>query len=171
MGGMGELQIALIAAGSALAGSGLTGWFTALAGRRQAVAAEYAGEKQAEALILTVRQTLDEQRIARVQDVRRAAYADFLMAADHAYAERDAPLVYGPQPERPTPPKSFRTALASVAIEGPAEVERCAVALLLSLEDERWRAGFPLGRANFVAAARRALGNWDPAQGSSPQTR
>jgi hypothetical protein len=157
---VGDLWIALIAAGSALSGSALTGWFTARAGARQAAAAKYAGEKQAEALILTVRQTLDEQGIARVQDVRRAAYADFLMAAEHAYDERDAETQHGPpQSERHLPTKSFKTALATVMIEGPAEVEKYAVKLYLSLEDERWRAGFPFARANFIAAARRALGD------------
>jgi hypothetical protein len=138
--------------GSPLAGSGLTGWFTARAGRRQAIAAEYAGDKQAEALLVTVRQTLDEQHTARVQDVRRAAYTDFLMAADHAYAERKAQTVNGPQSERPErllPPKSFSSSLASVAIEGPSGVEKFAAMLHFSLNDERWRAGFPLARPCF----------------------
>ncbi|XVV34974.1 hypothetical protein ACQPXT_13400 [Streptomyces sp. CA-100214] len=163
---MGDLWIALIAAGAALAGSALTGWFTARAGRRQAVAAERAGEKQAEAVILTVTQTLDEQRIARAQDVRRAAYANFLMTAEHAYTERQAESES--QCERFLPSQDYRAALASVQIEGPREVERVAVILFMSLRDERWAAGFPLARANFICAARRALGtDADPSQDAS----
>ncbi|MFF9817832.1 hypothetical protein [Streptomyces sp. NPDC014006] len=47
---MGELGIALTAAGSARAGSALTGWFTVLAGNRQAAAAKHAGDKQTAAV-------------------------------------------------------------------------------------------------------------------------
>jgi hypothetical protein len=52
---MGELGVALIAAGSAVAGSVVTGWFTRSAGQRQAAAAQHAGDRQADALLQTVR--------------------------------------------------------------------------------------------------------------------
>ncbi|MFF6844625.1 hypothetical protein ACFY8X_38545 [Streptomyces tanashiensis] len=78
---MSEWGIALIAAGSAIAGSIVTGFFAWKAGHRQAAAAEAAGQAQAAALISTVQATLDEQRRARLLDQRRQAYVEFLDAA------------------------------------------------------------------------------------------
>ncbi|AEW95467.1 hypothetical protein SCATT_30960 [Streptantibioticus cattleyicolor NRRL 8057 = DSM 46488] len=68
---MGEWGVALIAAGSALAGSLITGWFTGRAGSSQAAAARHAGDRQADALLDTVRATLGEQRTIRLLDLRR----------------------------------------------------------------------------------------------------
>ncbi|MEQ6028250.1 hypothetical protein SOM70_37500 [Streptomyces salinarius] len=79
---MSEWGIALIAAGSAVAGSIVTGWFTRSAGYRQAEAARHAGNRQADALITTVRATLDEQRTAREVSQRREVYIQFLQAAE-----------------------------------------------------------------------------------------
>ncbi|MGW6459925.1 hypothetical protein ACWF94_29025 [Streptomyces sp. NPDC055078] len=59
---MSQWGIALIAAGSAVAGGAVTGWFTRSAGHRQAEAARHAGDRQADALLATVQATLDEQR-------------------------------------------------------------------------------------------------------------
>lgn len=68
---MSEWGIALIAAGSAIAGSIVTGFFAWKAGHRQAAAAEATGQAQAAALISTVQATLDEQRRARAEERRR----------------------------------------------------------------------------------------------------
>ncbi|MFI1367780.1 hypothetical protein [Streptomyces griseochromogenes] len=78
---MSEWGVALIAAGSAVAGSMVTGWFTRSAGVRQAEAAKHVGDRQADALIATVQATLDDQRNARVHDRRREAYARFVESA------------------------------------------------------------------------------------------
>ncbi|MFB7031621.1 MULTISPECIES: hypothetical protein [unclassified Streptomyces] len=86
---MSELQIALIAAGSAVAGGFVTGFFAWRAGHRQAAAAEKAGQAQAAALISTVQATLDEQRRARAEERRRQAYVDFLTAAQTAHLTFD----------------------------------------------------------------------------------
>jgi hypothetical protein len=79
---MSDLEIALIAAGSALAGSIVTGWFTRSAGHRQADAARHAGNRQADALLHTVQATLDEQRRSQAEDRRRQAYVGLLQAAE-----------------------------------------------------------------------------------------
>ncbi|AJF70428.1 hypothetical protein [Streptomyces vietnamensis] len=85
---MSEWGIALIAAGSAILGSIVTGFFAWKAGHRQAVAAEVAGQAQARALISTVQATLDEQRRTRVLDHRRQAYVEFLDAAQCCQLDR-----------------------------------------------------------------------------------
>ncbi|MFE1271313.1 hypothetical protein [Streptomyces sp. NPDC058758] len=77
---MSEWGIALIAAGSAVAGSITTGWFAWKAGHRQAAAAEAAGQAQASALISTVQATLNDQRQARTEERRRRVYTDLLTA-------------------------------------------------------------------------------------------
>ncbi|RSS37450.1 hypothetical protein [Streptomyces sp. WAC08241] len=77
---MSELQIALIAAGSAILGSAVAGFFAWKAGHRQAAAAETAGQAQAAALMSTVQATLDEQRRARTEELQRQACAELLSA-------------------------------------------------------------------------------------------
>jgi hypothetical protein len=77
---MSEWGIALIAAGSAILGSAVGGFFTWRAGHRQAAAAEAAGREQASALISTVQATLDEQRRARVEERQLRACAELLSA-------------------------------------------------------------------------------------------
>ncbi|MFD3569380.1 hypothetical protein [Streptomyces sp. NPDC058667] len=81
---MSEWGIALIAAGSAILGSIVTGFFAWKAGHRQAAAAEAAGQAQAAALISTVQATLDEQRRARSEERQLEAYKEFLTAADES---------------------------------------------------------------------------------------
>ncbi|MGW0860579.1 hypothetical protein [Streptomyces sp. NPDC002690] len=94
---MSEWGVALIAAGSAIAGSAVTGWFTRsaglrqasaarMAGEEQAAAARHAGEKQAEAIVATVHQTLESQVRGQQLSIKRDAYVTFLQAA-HALAE------------------------------------------------------------------------------------
>ncbi|MEU9120614.1 hypothetical protein AB0C96_12255 [Streptomyces sp. NPDC048506] len=96
---MSEWGVALIAAGSAIVGSAVTGWFTRsaglrqasaarLAGEEQAAAARHAGERQAEAVLKTVHQTLESQ--ARVQQlgIKRDAYVAFLQAAQALAEDR-----------------------------------------------------------------------------------
>jgi hypothetical protein len=77
---MSEWQIALIAAGAAVLGSAVTGFFAWKAGHRQAAAAEAAGHAQAGALVSTVQATLDEQRRARAAEQRRQTYAQMITA-------------------------------------------------------------------------------------------
>lgn len=77
---MSDWGIAVIAAGSAIAGSITTGFFAWKAGHRQAAAAEAAGNAQAAALMSTVQATLDEQRRTRALEQRRQAYAELLTA-------------------------------------------------------------------------------------------
>ncbi|MGW3913185.1 hypothetical protein ACWEBX_16960 [Streptomyces sp. NPDC005070] len=107
---MSEWGVALIAAGSAVAGSIVTGWYTRSAGLRQAEAAKHAGERQADALLHTVQATLDEQRRARIDERRRQVYIEFLDVAESI--ERGnfsdvSPIV---------------RALAAISLEGPESV-------------------------------------------------
>ncbi|MGW6521737.1 hypothetical protein [Streptomyces sp. NPDC054962] len=96
---MSDWGVALIAAGSALAGSVVTGWFARSAGVRQAAAAElageqqaaaarHAGEQQAEAVVKTVQQTLEAQIRAQQLEAKRAVFVDFLQAAQSLVEDR-----------------------------------------------------------------------------------
>lgn len=149
---MGEWGIALIAACSALAGSLVTGWFARSAGSRQAAAARHAGDRQADALLDTVRMSLVEQRAVRVLDQRRQTYARFLDAAETVRLTRMTGE--GHADDRP----ALQRAYGAVLLEGPDETARAAGDLLDCLRgsartpDEVERA-----RLAFIDAARNAL--------------
>ncbi|MFF4574862.1 hypothetical protein [Streptomyces sp. NPDC001410] len=96
---MSEWGVALIAAGSAIAGSVVTGWLTRSAGLRQAAAAQqagedqaaaarHAGEKQAEAVLKTVQQTLEAQARTQQLEAKREVYVAFLQAAQALAEDR-----------------------------------------------------------------------------------
>ncbi|WP_369043333.1 hypothetical protein [Streptomyces sp. Midd1] len=159
---MGDLQLALIAAGSALVGSGLTGWFTVAAGRRQAGAAQYAGDKQAEAVLRTVQQTLDEQRLARLQDARRAAYAAYLTAAEQKAEEVSPGGRVVSTVRRSDATIDLSVAFSLVELEGPPSVLEQATTvrgLLMRPAADR-TVNFRMyreARARFIAASQEAL--------------
>jgi hypothetical protein len=160
---MSEWGLALVGAGSALAGGVITGWFARSAGARQAAAARHAGERQAEAarhagerqadaLLDTVRATLDEQRVTRALEVRRQTYVQFLEAAEIVLSSHRTGA--GNVNDLP----ALRRAFGAVQLEGPADVVRTARELVEGL-----RAGRPFdelerARANLIEAARAALG-------------
>lgn len=127
---MSDWGIALIAAGSALGGSVITGWYTRIAGGRQAEAARHAGDRQADAVLDTVRMTLEEQRAVRVLDLRRRTYLGFLEAAETAILARRTGA--GTEEER----ARLQRAFGAVLLEGPADVTRAAQELLDSLRRE-----------------------------------
>lgn len=145
--------IALISACSALAGSITTGWLARGAGVRQAEAARYAGSRQADALLATVRMSLEEQRAGRVLDSRRQTYLSFIAAVD-------AVIVAGRTGDGPGDSRAdLHRAFGAVQLEGPAETVRTAERLLESLRagaghspDDQERA-----RQEFIDAARDAL--------------
>jgi hypothetical protein len=145
--------IALISACSALFGSLITGWFTRTAGARQAEAARYAGSRQADALLATVRMSLGEQRAERVLDSHRQAYLGFIAAVDAA-------IMAGRTGEGPGDGRAaLRRAFGAVQLEGSAETVRTAECLLECLRggaghspDDQERA-----RQKFIDAAREAL--------------
>ncbi|MEU6705766.1 hypothetical protein [Streptomyces wuyuanensis] len=120
---MSEWGVALIAAGSAVAGSAVTGWFTRSAGRRQAEAARHAGERQADALLHTVQATLDEQRRVRIEDRRRRIYVDLLHATQCIVIDR-------------VPHQSADVArhLTVVTLEGPPEVALAGTRMLAAAQ-------------------------------------
>ncbi|MGH3375805.1 MAG: hypothetical protein ACRDP6_13800 [Actinoallomurus sp.] len=127
---MSEWGIALIAAGSALGGSVITGWYTRIAGWRQAEAARHAGDRQADALLDTVRMTLEEQRVVRVLDLRRQTYLRFLDAAETAILTRRTGA--SADDER----LGLQRAYGAVLLEGPADVAQAARELIDSLRRE-----------------------------------
>ncbi|MFE0726044.1 MULTISPECIES: hypothetical protein [Streptomyces] len=129
---MGDLGIALIAAGAALAGSALTGWFTIAAGRRQAAAARYAGDEQARAVIDTVNRTLDEQRAARVEEARRQVYTQFLMAFNETL---NLLKPSNPQSARRSGLEKVHALYSLVDLEGPEDVRAAASAVREALLD------------------------------------
>ncbi|MFD3836861.1 hypothetical protein ACFWWC_11440 [Streptomyces sp. NPDC058642] len=153
---MNDLEIALIAAGSALAGSIVTGWFTRSAGHRQADAARHAGNRQADALLHTVQATLDEQRRSQAEERRRQAYVGLLQAA-----EKIALLGQRGAEER----AALLRASTLVSLEGPnavalAGLQLAACANQFSLDSpvsEELSQRFLTVRQAFEQAARRSL--------------
>jgi hypothetical protein len=152
---MGELGVALIAAGSALAGSALTGWFTIAAGRRQAAAARYAGDEQARAVIDTVNRTLDEQRAARAQDARRRVYSDFLTAFDHAHVLRGSVLHTTAEQVEATLKLKMHEGL--IDLEGPEDVRQAVGALQDALADLPSDSPAPPGARERIRPLRQAF--------------
>ncbi|MFF0964077.1 hypothetical protein ACWDQO_36090 [Streptomyces sp. NPDC003703] len=150
---MGEWGIALIAAGSAIVGSVVTGWYGRSAGVRQAEAARHAGDRQAEALLESVRMTLRGADGQRAVALRRQVYAEFLGAAEaRLLTERSGRGGGGGDHEL-----SLQRAYAGVVLEGPPEAAAAANGLLEGLRrhdspDELHRA-----KAAFVEEARRAV--------------
>ncbi|MET9725432.1 hypothetical protein [Streptomyces zaomyceticus] len=162
---MSDWGIALIAAGSAILGSSVTGFFAWKAGHRQAAAAESAGQAQAAALISTVQATLDEQQRARVDERRRMTYAAVLTAATDYHVSEDS-----------QDGARLLSAISAVEVEGPPEVAACALSYGRAVTSE---IGQPADvardralrveaatsdpdleirtRANYISAVRRAL--------------
>lgn len=147
---MSDWGIALIAAGSAILGSAVTGFFAWKAGHRQAAAAEAAGQAQAAALISTVQATLDEQRRARVLDQQRQVYVEFLDAAQCCQIDRT----------EETGSRLLR-AESMVYVVGPTAVatassEYCRLALLRS-PSEQQKDDAEDARVACISAVRDAL--------------
>ncbi|MGI5406628.1 hypothetical protein ACQEV9_07510 [Streptomyces chartreusis] len=171
---MSEWGIALIAAGSAVAGSIVTGWFTRSTGLRQAEAARHAGDRQADALLHTVQATLDEQRRSRVDERRRQTYIDFLDAAEGiAWLSSNDAHELSP----------LLRAIASVSLEGPEPVEEAARALLPPIQEirdarrrqnsqaeEEAGTAFRAARRNYLDAIKQALDGDAPSTGESGAT-
>ncbi|MGW0731599.1 hypothetical protein [Streptomyces sp. NPDC002851] len=149
---MTEWGVALIAAGAALAGSVVTGWFAMGAGGRQAEAARHAGDRQADAVLETVRATLHEQRTTRVLDLRRQTYVRFLEAAASAASTLRTGVADGP--DQP----SLERSLQAVLLEGPAHVAEAARELADRLERSRPLDDIEEAESAFLTAARQALG-------------
>ncbi|MYX31902.1 hypothetical protein GTY75_35815 [Streptomyces sp. SID8381] len=155
---MSEWGIALIAAGAAIAGSVVTGWYSRSAGIRQADAARHAGDRQAEALLESVRMTVRGEAEQRALAVRRQVYAGFLGAAEaRVLAERtgrggeqgDAVLL--------------QRALGEVVLEGPSDVAAAAARLVDALRRHEPPDDLNRAKLAFVTEARRALDTAPPA--------
>ena len=148
---MSELGIALIAAGAAIAGSVATGWYTRNAGIRQAEAARLAGERQADALLETVRMTLQEQATVRVLDLRRQTYARFLEAAEERILSQRTGRGRGDDETL------LERALSTVLLEGPAEVAAAAQHLADRLRARERNDVLVEAKQAFLSAARAAM--------------
>ncbi|UGQ13984.1 hypothetical protein LO772_10485 [Yinghuangia sp. ASG 101] len=160
---MGELGTALIAAGAALMGGTITGWFAHRAGRQQAAAARHAGDRQADALLesvriqaeatlAAVRLQLDDGRDAQAYMQRRRCYGQFIEAVDAWGADIASPGTAGGDR------REAERAFGAVAFEGPAEVTERAREIMRFL-----RSGssdftrFDDAKAQFMEAAHRSL--------------
>ncbi|MFE4533690.1 hypothetical protein ACFRKB_01305 [Streptomyces scopuliridis] len=159
---MSEWGIALIAAGSALVGSLITGWFTRTAGGRQAEAARHAGDRQADAVLDTVRATLEEQRAVRVLDLRRQTYVRFLECAEVVSLSRRTG--HGQPGDGP----ALQRAFVAVLLEGPEEVSGAARRLVDSLRGSPSPDDLDQARSEFIDAAR---GTLSPPSGQLPRAR
>ncbi|MFI0929599.1 hypothetical protein ACH4TP_37610 [Streptomyces sp. NPDC021012] len=144
---------ALIGAGAAVVGGIATGWFTRNAGHKQAAAAEHAGNRQADAVISTVQDTLNEQRRVRAEEQRRQTYAQVLVAGSAYQLNR-----------RET--AAMEQAVALVELEGPLEVAEAAIRYRNSIfeghEDPNAPSSlenFSNAHAAFIRAAQDAIRN------------
>jgi hypothetical protein len=149
---MSEWATALIAAGSALTGSLITGWYSRTAGERQAEAARHAGDRQADAMLETVRMTLEEERAVRLSDTRRQTYVRFLEAGETAI------LAQRTGDSHPEDRAALQRAYGGVQLEGPAAVALPARALMDALRGNRAPDDVERKRLEFVEAAREVLG-------------
>ncbi|MEV0445165.1 hypothetical protein AB0I84_23295 [Streptomyces spectabilis] len=68
----------------------MSGWFARGAGLRQAVSAQRAGQQQAQALLDSVQQTLNEQRRQIALDIKRRVHAQLLTACASRASAHDA---------------------------------------------------------------------------------
>jgi hypothetical protein len=151
MGVMSEWGVALITAGSALAGGVITGWFTRGAAHRQATAARHAGDRQADALLETVRMTLQEQRAVRLLDQRRQTYVQFLEAAEAVILSRRT----GDRAASDRP--ALQRALGIVQLEGPESVAQAARELTDALKGKGSLDALQTARSAFLTAAQDAV--------------
>lgn len=136
---MSEWATTLIAAGSAIAGGIVTGWYSRSAGIRQA-----------DALLASVRMTLQGEAAQQALALRRQNYAEFLGAAEaRILAERSG---RGQADDEVL----LQRALGGVVLEGPTEVAAAADRLVDCLR--RHEAPDDLYRAKmaFVEEAQRA---------------
>ncbi|MFI9719773.1 hypothetical protein ACIHFE_08970 [Streptomyces sp. NPDC052396] len=126
---MSEVGIALIAAGSALAGSLVTGWFSRSAARMM---------------------LLDQRRVRGLEQ-RRQSYLRFLEAVEVRLLTRWTGEGQG------SDRFELQRALGAVLLEGPSEVVRAAREMERRLRGEGTPDGLEGAREEFVRAARRAL--------------
>ncbi|MET8826504.1 hypothetical protein ABZX40_28255 [Streptomyces sp. NPDC004610] len=148
---MSELAVALVAAGAALAGSVVTGWYARNAGIRQAEAARQAGERQAEALLESVRMTVRGADLQRAVALRRQIYAEFLGAAEaRILVERTGRATGDEQ-------GPLQRAYAGVVLEGPEQVAAAAQELLESLRRHETQDDLHRAKTAFVGEAKRAV--------------
>ncbi|MEU7421182.1 hypothetical protein [Streptomyces antibioticus] len=144
---MSEWAIALIAAGSAVAGSVVTGWYTRTAGIRQADAARHAGDRQADALLDSVRMTLRAESDHREFALRRQIYAEFLGSAEaRILAERNG---RGQADDE----VALQRALSGVLLEGPPEAATAAQHLVDSLRRHERPDELKRAKLEFVSVA------------------
>ncbi|MEU6260467.1 hypothetical protein [Streptomyces sp. NPDC047043] len=181
-----EIATALIAAGSAVGGSAVTGVLTWLAARRQADAAWAAGQRQADAAwaagksqadaawaagqrqadaqLVVTQQTLTEQARAVERDVRRTAYVAFLGKTEAAAQARTAhqnalgaPAATTLRQEYLDAVNAVHEALNLVRLEGPDTVVTAAEDLHNTLAPPSTSAQYTAARNAFLASARAAV--------------
>ncbi|MER7577566.1 hypothetical protein [Streptomyces sp. NPDC126514] len=134
------------------------------AGRRQADAAWEAGRLQADAQLDVARQTLTAQHLAAQREVRRTAYAAFLVATDTAHQRRREWQQALGRPQAADCRDRYRSALHSVTealtlvrLEGPDPVVSAAEALERALDASAPVNQHQPAHTAFLDAARRAL--------------
>ena len=148
---MSDWGIALIAAGSAIAGSIVTGWYTRSAGIRQAAAARHAGDRQADALLESVRMTLGAESGHREFARRRQTYAEFLGSAElRILAERNGR-------GQADDDVLLQRALSGVLLEGPPDAAAAAQHLVDCLRRHERSDELKRAKLAFVSVAQECL--------------
>ncbi|MYR41496.1 hypothetical protein [Streptomyces sp. SID5910] len=160
---MSEWGIALIAAGSAVAGSVVTGWYTRSAGIRQAAAARHAGDRQADALLDSVRMTLRADAGHREFTLRRQIYAEFLGAAEaKLLTERNGR-------SQPDDDAALQRALSGVLLEGPPDAAAAAQHLVDSLRRHVRPDELQHAKQAFISVAQERCRPQPPAGPAAPR--
>ncbi|MEU6373313.1 hypothetical protein [Streptomyces sp. NPDC046909] len=148
---MSEWGVALIAAGSAIAGSIVTGWYGRSSGLRQADAARHAGDRQADALLESVRLTIQSEAVQRALAQRRQIYVEFLGVAEvRVLTERTGR-------GSPDDEALLQRALAAVVLEGPPEAATAARRLVDCLRRHEAPDDIERAKSTFVSVVQEVL--------------
>jgi hypothetical protein len=135
-----------------LSASVITGWYTRGAGQRQAEAARHAGDRQADAMVATVRMTLVEQRAARELDQRRQTYLRFVELSSAMTQDRST---------NESRFAELRRAYSAVELEGPDTVIAAARDFVDTRLNRPSAELLEQARQAFLRSARRALADVD----------
>ncbi|MFI1726886.1 hypothetical protein [Streptomyces sp. NPDC020489] len=123
----------------------VTGWYGRSAGLRQAEAARHAGDRQADALLESVRLTIQSEQVQRSLAQRRQIYVEFLGAAEaRALTERTGKG--GSDDEA-----LLQRTLSAVVLEGPPGVAAAARHLVDCLRRHELPDDVDRAKSAFVA--------------------
>jgi hypothetical protein len=141
-------EIALVAAGSAIAGGLVTGWFTRPGGKQALLVA---GDPQADALAKAVQMAVREHRALQMFEVRRRTYMQFIQAAESVCWKRTTGGA------SPADRLALHQALAAVELEGPPDVADAAREIVDRSRKDQSLDELDDAKLNFISTAHGVL--------------